>query len=139
MFKTSFNGLEISVHGVYAAYNLSSGELSSLKRKFEDKVNGSNGNYVAYKNVERKVLLKLFVHEVWLPITFDIRDELLKLYGSSRIYKKDIEYLSKKLKDMRLQLHVDYSFETKKWVIVDYDGFVSLLAKLISEQKNNAG
>ncbi len=132
MYKTSFNGLKVSVEGVYSAYNLSPEELESLKRRFgADKVNGSNGNYTVYKDAERKVILQLFIHEKWLPINFDIRKDLLKLYNSDRIFEKNIKTLSKKLKDMRLQLHVEYDYRNNLWYIVDYGYFIELLKSLI--------
>ena len=136
VYKSSFNGLEISVKGIYAAYNLSSEDLYSLKRKFDNKVNGSNGNYIAYQNAERKVLLMLFVHDVWIPIVVDIRNDLLKLYGSNRLFKKDIDDLSRRLKEMRLQLKVDFSINTHQWILIDYDSFLETLSNLISEQQN---
>ena len=132
MYKTSFNGLEVSVKGVYSAYNLTQTELECLKRTFGEKnVNGSNGNYTVYKDSNRKVILKLFVHDLWIPIVFDIRADLLKLYNSNRIYKDKIEALSDKLKEMRIQIHVDYNHDTQKWYIVDYEDFMELLKGLI--------
>lgn len=132
MYKTSFNGLKISVEGVYSAYNLSKEELESLKRHFgAGKVNGSGGNYTVYKFARRQVILKLFVHEIWIPIDFDIRKDLLKLYNSDRIFEKDIETLSKKLKEMRIQLHVEYDYKNNFWYIVDYKEFLKLLKELI--------
>lgn len=132
MYKTSFNGLKVSVEGVYSAYNLSQEELESLKRHFgADKVNGSNGNYTVYKYACRKVILSLFVHEEWIPLDFDIRRDLLKIYKSDRIFEKNIEILSKKLKEMRIQLHVDYDSKNNFWYIVDYNDFLKLLEKLI--------
>ena len=132
MYKTSFNGLTISVKGVYSAYNLDQKELESLRRTFgTNSINGSNGNYTVFKDAKRHVYLNLFIHYLWKPISFDIREDLLKLYGSDRLLKKNIDKLSKKLKDMRLELHVEYL--SGNWVIVDYDKFVELLGKLISE------
>ena len=132
MYRTSFNGLKVLVEGVYSAYNLSPEELSSLKRYFgADKVNGSNGNYTVYRDAHRRIILELFVHEKWIPINFDIRKDLLRLFNSNRIYTRDIETLSKKLKEMRIQLHVEYDYVNNLWHIVDYDKFLELLKNLI--------
>lgn len=131
MYKTSFNGLKVYVEGVYSAYNLSQEELESLKRRFgAENINGSNGNYTVYKHSSRKVILSLFVHERWIPLNFDIRKDLLKLYNSDRIFEKDIKALSKKLKEMRIQLHVDYDYK-HGWQIIDYDNFLELVKTLI--------
>ena len=139
MYKTSFCSLEIHVEGVYSAYNLTETEVEDLKKHFgERNINGSGVNYTVFKNAYRKVLLTLFVHGLWKPIQFDIRKTLLDLYESERLYKKDVEYLSKKLKDMRIQLHVEYSHETGMWYISDYEHFVVVLRDLIAEQKENA-
>ena len=133
MYKTSFNGLKVSVNGVYSAYNLSQEELYSLKRSFgEGNVNGSNGNYTVFKNAKRKVILTLFIHELWIPICFDIRKDLLELYNSDRLYEQDIKALSKKLKTMRIQIHVEYDNLSSSWHIVDYDKFLALLQNLIN-------
>lgn len=139
MYKTSFNGLEIHVEGVYSAYNLTSHEIADLTKTFGARnINGSGGNYTVFKNAVRKVNLKLFVHGLWKPMVFDIRDTLLDLYGSDKIYKKNIEYLSKRLKDMRIQLHVEYCRQTGTWYIQDYEQLVEVLRDLISEQKESA-
>ena len=133
MYKTSFNGLEISVKGVYSAYNLTPEELSSLKRLFgESNVNGSGSNYTVYKNHERKVFLKLFIHDIWKPISFDIRNDLLILFNSNRIFKKKIESISKELKNRRICLYVDYDISTNSWFIVKYDEFLNLLSEIIN-------
>ena len=137
-FKTSFNGLEVSVTGVYSAYNLSQEEFEILKRTFgAQNINGSNGNYTVFKNAKRKVLLKLFVHESWTPIVFDIRNDLLRLYKSNKLYKDKILDLSKKLKQMRIQLRVMYNYNTKQWTIIekDYQELLKTIEFLISEQK----
>lgn len=136
MYKTSFNGLEVVVEGVYSAYNLSEKELQNLKRCFgESKVNGSQGNYTVYKDANRKVLLNLFIHDIWKPISFDIRKDLLQLFNSNKLYKKDIEKISKELKEMRIQLHVDYDPYITGWHIIDtdYDNFLNLLKQIIAE------
>lgn len=133
MYKTSFNSLKVSVKGVYSAYNLTADELESLKRHFGIKVNGSNGNYTVYKDANRKILLELFVHEKWIPLTFDIRGDLLKLFQSDKIFTKDIEKLSKKLKETRVQLYVKYDYSNNLWSIVDYNSFLELLKSLIAE------
>ncbi len=138
MYKSSFNGLEISVKGVYHVYNLSQEELEIIRRTFGvDSINGSNGNYTIFKNAERHVYLRLFIHDLWKPIQVDIRDDLLVLYKTGRIYKKDIDYLSKRLHDMRLQLHVEYI--SGYWSIVNYHEFIELVAQIISENKKNTG
>ena len=95
MYKTSFNGLSVSVKGVYSAYNLSQNEYESLKRAVgADNINGSNGNYTVFQNAKRQVLLKLYIHDFWTPVAFDIRSDLLKLYKSNRIYEEKIMDLS---------------------------------------------
>lgn len=134
MYKTSFNGLKVCVNGVYSAYNLTQDELNSLKRTFgEIKVNGSNGNYTVYKDAKRSVMLQLFVHQIWRPVEFDIRKDLLSIFRSNKIYTKNIEELSKKLKELRIQLHVDYDHINDRWYIVDYNDFLELLKNLIAE------
>ncbi len=140
MYKTSFNGLSVSVKGVYSAYNLTQEEFESLARTFGIKnINGANGNYTVFQNAKRKVLLKLFVHDFWVPIAFDIREDLLRLYKSKRIYEDKINDLSKKLKKMRIQLHVEYDSKIKMWKIVDYDEFLKTLEVLILEQNKSTG
>ena len=134
MYKTSFCGLEVSVKGVYSAYNLTEDELKSLKERFGQNINGSNGNYTVYAHHDRRVNLILFVHGLWQPLSFNIRKDLLKLYGSDRIYKKDVEELSKKLKERRICLHVEYDYSSNRWDIVDYDSFLDLLKELIASQ-----
>ena len=137
-YKTSFNGLSISIKGVYSAYNLSQEELESLRRTFGPNcINGSNGNYTVFKDAKRHVFLNLFVHSIWKPISFDIREDLLKLCGSGKIFQKDIDYLSKKLKELRIELHVDYI--SGNWFIIDYDKFLELIHELISENKKRTG
>jgi len=134
MYKTSFNGLVISTHGIYSAYNLTQDEVASIIWKFGvNNINGSNGNYTIFKDAKRKVLLQLYVHDIWLPITFDIRDDLLKIYKSNKIYKKNIDFLSEKLKEMRIQIHVEYDSTNKTWSIVDYPKFLELIKEIISE------
>lgn len=133
MYKTSFNGLEKYQHGIYSAYGLNREEFESLQHKFgPTAINGSNGNYTVFRNAKRQVLLKLFVHNLWIPITFNIRNDLLKIYGSNRIYKADIEKISQKLKAMRVEIHVDRD-SNGNWYIVDYDKFLELLKKIISD------
>lgn len=139
-YKSSFNGLLISVKGVYSAYNLTQDEVESLERTFgANSINGSNGNYTVFKNSQRHVYLNLFIHGLWKPISFDIRNDLLKLYKSHKLYEKDINLLSEKLKEMRIELHVDYDLVKRTWFICDYDKFLKLLADLISESKKNTG
>jgi len=133
VYKASFNSLKIYEDGVYSAYNLTSNELESLKRRFGSKVNGSNGNYTAFGEASRRVVLQLFVHGRWQPVKFEIRKDLLKVFNSKKLYKKNIEKLDKKLKDMRLQLDVDYDGHDHRWQIVNYNSFLELLSKLIAE------
>ena len=136
--KTSFNGLTISTKGVYSAYNLTQEEFESLKRTFGlDSINGSNGNYTVFRNAQRRVYLNLFIHDIWQPVSFDIRNDLLKLYKSNKIYQKDIDALSKSLKELRIQIHVEYDYEKKQWSIIDYPKFIELLSQLISENKKH--
>ena len=130
-YKTSFNGLQVSVKGVYSAYNLNDEELESLKRTFGPNcVNGSKGNYTVFKKAQRHVYLNLFIHILWKPVQFDIRNDLLTLFGSERIEKKKIEKLTKKLKNMRIELHVEEV--SGSWNIVDYDKFLDILKVLIA-------
>lgn len=131
--KTSFNGLQMSKEGIYHAYNLSVDEFESLKRHFGDKVNGSKENCIVCEHADRRIVLNLFVHEVWIPLEFDMRGDLLRLFKSNKIFQKDIKNLSRKLKEMKIQLHVDYDWKTNSWHIVEYDKFLELLSKLIAE------
>ena len=140
MYKTSFCSLEIIVEGVYSAYNLTENEIEDLIKTFGKRnINGSGGNYTIFKNADRKVILKLFVHGLWRPMTFDIRQTLLDLYDSDKLYKRNVEYLSKRLKEERIQLHVEYSRQTGVWYISDFDKLIEVLRDLIDEQKEDAG
>ena len=131
--KTSFNGLKVSEDCVYIAYNLTSKELESLKRRFGNRVYSSNGNYMIFQNVNKKIILKLFVHEEWRLVEFDIHKDLLKLFNSEDISEDIVNKLSKKLKEKRLQLNVDYSWKNNTWSISDYNNFLELLKSLIAE------
>ena len=131
IYKTSFNGLELSVHGVYSAYNLTPDELKSLKNRFPDKINGSGSNYTVYCNAERHLWLKLFVHEVWIPIRFDLRRDFLELTNSKKIFTKDIEKISKELKNRRIEIQVDYNIGNNTWSIVNYERLLNLIKELV--------
>ena len=135
MFKTSFNGLEVFVDGVYNAYNLTSEELSDLKRTFKDRVNGSKGNYTVYRDHIRKVNLTLFVHGPWIPIQFDLRKDILELFNSEKIYKGKIEIISKNLKERRICIHVKYDYTINRWSIVDddYTYLLNTIKEIIDE------
>ncbi len=134
MWKTSFNGLKVSVEGVYTAYNLSPEELDSLKLTFEKpKVIDSSGIFTVFKLNNEKVLLQLFVHGPWILIELDIRDDLLRLFKSDKINPKDIESLSKKMIDKRIQIEVDYNWRNNTWFIVDRNKFFNTLSNLIAE------
>ena len=45
IYRTSFNGLSVESRGVYKVYNITSEEYLFLYKKFNGKINGSNGNY----------------------------------------------------------------------------------------------
>lgn len=130
-YKTSFNGLQIETRGVYSAYNLTPQEIEAIQKRFYGKVNGSGSNYTIYHNSKRYLWLRLFVHELWIPIKIDIRKEFLELTKSNKIFEKDIIEISKKLKEQRIELHVVYNHNTKSWFLEDYDSFLETLKKLI--------
>lgn len=131
--KTSFNSLKVSEDGVYTAYDLNSEELESLKRYFGDRVKGSDGNYTIYENVNRRIVLKLFVHEAWKLIEFDIRRDLLDLFNSNEISEDTIKKLSEKLKEKRVQIDVDYSWINNTWSISNHTALLELLKSCIAE------
>ena len=89
-YKTSFNGLESEVRGVYSAYNLTPQEIEDINKRFYGKINGSGSNYTIYYKSKRCLWLKLFVHEIWIPIKIDIREDFLKLTKSNKVFEKDI-------------------------------------------------
>ena len=112
-YKASFNGLESEVRGVYSAYNLTSQEIEYITKRFYGKVNGSGSSYTIYYKSKRYLWLKLFVHEIWMPIKIDIREDFLKLTKSNKIFEKNVIAISKKLKERRIELHVSYDFKKK--------------------------
>lgn len=135
MWKTSFNGLKVVVDGIYSVYNLTFNDLKDLERKFgSENVNGSGGNYTVFRDHDRKVVLSLFVHGIWKPISFDVRKDFLELFESKRIFTKNIEIISKELKERRICLHVDFNPITKTWYIIgeDYEGFLNLVKQIIN-------
>ena len=133
IYKCSFNSLNICVDDVYTAYNLTPNELKDLKRRFGEKISCNNGIYTVYKFADRKIFLELFVHEKWITVQFDIRNDLSRLFNATEIDKNDIKKLSEKLKENRVQLYVEYNMRMNTWKIVDYDNFLVLLEDLIAE------
>ena len=131
VYKTSFNGLEVETLGVYKAYNLTPQEVESLRIRFHNKINGSGSNYAVYCNAKRYLWLKLFVHDVWIPIKLDIRKDFLAFSKADRIFEKDIRKASKELMEMRLELHVDYDLRTNSWTLVNKEDFLKLLESLL--------
>ena len=130
-YKTSFNGLESEVRGVYSAYNLTPQEIEDINKRFYGKINGSGSNYTIYYKSKCCLWLKLFVHEIWIPIKIDIREDFLKLTKSNKVFEKDIIAISKKLKEQRIELHVSYDFNTNSWILENYDSFLETLKELI--------
>ena len=135
MYKTSFNGLDVFVEGVYSAYNLTQEELTDLKRTFRGKVNGSKGNYTVYRDHVRRVNITLFVHDLWIPIRFDLREDLLKLSNSDKIYTEKIKLISKELKERRICIHVDYNYCCNRWSVIeeDYIYLMKTIKEIIDE------
>ena len=131
--KTSFNGLKVSVSGIYKVYNLTQDELESLKRRFGSKVKEDNAILTVHDNVSKRINLELFVHEMWAPVSFDIYGDLSRILNSSDISEQTIEKLSKQLEEMQIQLQVDYDWGSNFWSIVNYDEFLELLKSLIAE------
>lgn len=130
-YRTSFNGLQVEVKGVYSAYNLTSEEIEDIRKRFNNQINGSNSNYTIYFSAERHVWLKLFVHTVWIPIRFDIRKDLLELTHSDKIYEKDVLRISKELKDMRIELHVSYNAIKNSWILEDREFLIETLKDIL--------
>lgn len=131
--KTSFNGLTVVKQGVHHAYDLTPKELESLKRHFGDRVIGSNGNYTVFENPNTRIFIQLFVHKAWKILQFDIRKDLLNLFNTDEISVNTVEQLSKKLFEKRIQVHVNYNWNTNSWSISDYDEFLELLKNSIAE------
>lgn len=131
MYKTSFQKLEIEVRGVYSVYNLTPEELKSFNLRFHGKINGSGSNYTAFENASRKVWLKLFVHGCWLPIKIDIREDLLRLTNSNKIFNETVEKLSKTLKSNRVCIWVDYNIITNTWDFVSKEEFLKELSEIL--------
>ena len=50
-YKTSFNGLETEVRGVYSVYNLTPQEIEDINKRFYGKVNGSGSNLETLKEL----------------------------------------------------------------------------------------
>lgn len=89
-FRTSFNGIDCKTVGVYKLYGLTAEEVEILRRKNNGKINGSGSDYTIYKNAKRYVYIKLYIHDLDLPIVIDIRAKLLHLTNKKRIPKKMI-------------------------------------------------
>ena len=95
IYRTSFNGLSVENRGVYKVYGITREEYMLLYKKFNNKINGSKGNYTIYDDAHCYLWLKLLVHDQWKPIKIDIRDDFLKATNSRRIYEADIKRISK--------------------------------------------
>ena len=134
IYRSSFNGLEVEVKGVYSVYNVTDEEFDFLRRRFHDKINGSNGNYTIYESAARYVWVKLYVHDQWFPIKFDIRGDMLKLLGKQRIYAEQVEDLSKILKSKRLTLKVDYDVHSNTWTFIDKDELLKIIKETMEEE-----
>lgn len=130
-YRTSFNGLESEVRGVYSVYNLTPQEIYEINNRFYGKANGSGSNYTIFYKSKRHLWLKLFVHELWIPIKIDIRNDYLKLTQSNKVFEKDIIKISKELKEQRIELHVSFDLQSNSWILEDYDSFLETLKKLI--------
>lgn len=133
IYRTSFNGLSVESTGVYKVYNITNEEYLVLYKKFNGKLNGSKGNYTIYNNVQRHLWLKLFVHDLWKPIKFDIRKDFLKATNSQKVYEADIKKISKILNDSRFFLYVDYNPDTNSYTLLDKDSFFKVLAELLKQ------
>ena len=133
MYRASFNGLSVESRGVYKVYNITSEEYLFLYKKFNGKINGSNGNYTIYDDAHRYLWLKLFVHDQWKPIKIDIRNDFLRVTGSQKIYEADIKKISKILTKERLFLYVCYDSKNNTYALLDKDSFLEVLAKLLKQ------
>ncbi|MGN1270972.1 MAG: hypothetical protein ACI4UX_03215 [Clostridia bacterium] len=133
IYRTSFNGLSVETKGVFKAYNISKEEYEILYRKFNGQINGSKGNYAIYDNAHRYLWLKLFVHDQWKPIKFDIREDFLKVTGTQKIFEADIKRISKLLADARLAIYVMYDPKSDSYTLMEKDRFLTLLKDLLNQ------
>ena len=133
IYRTSFNGLSVESRGVYKVYNITSEEYLFLYKKFNGKINGSNGNYTIYDDAHRYLWLKLFVHNQWKPIKFDIREDFLKVTGTQKIFEADIKRISKLLADARLAIYVMYDPKSDSYTLMEKDRFLTLLKDLLNQ------
>lgn len=133
IYRASFNGLSVETKGVFKVYNISKEDYGFLYRKFNGQINGSKGNYAIYNNAHRYLWLKLFVHDRWEPIKFDIREAYLRVTGNQKVYEADIEKLSNLLTSARFILHVKYE-EKFGYTLVDEERFLVLIRKLLSQK-----
>ena len=133
IYRASFNGLSVETKGVFKAYNISKEEYEILYRKFNGQINGSKGNYAIYNNAHRYLWLKLFVHDQWKPIKFDIREDFLKVTGTQKIFEADIKRISKLLADARLAIYVMYDPKSDSYTLMEKDRFLTLLKDLLNQ------
>lgn len=133
IYRASFNGLSVETKGVFKAYNISKEEYEILYRKFNGQINGSKGNYAIYNNAHRYLWLKLFVHDQWKPIKFDIREDFLKVTGTQKIFEADIKRISKLLTDARLAIYVMYDPKSDSYTLMEKDRFLTLLKDLLNQ------
>ncbi len=133
IYRASFNGLSVETRGVYKVYNITPEEYLLLYKKFNQKINGSKGNYTIYDDSHRYLWLKLFVHDLWKPIKFDIREDFLKATNSQKVYEADIKKISKILTEERLFLYVSYDPKKDTYTLQNKDSFLAVLAKLLKQ------
>lgn len=133
IYRASFNGLSVETRGVYKVYNITPEEYLLLYQKFNKKINGSKGNYTIYDDSHRYLWVKLFIHDLWKPIKFDIREEFLKATNSQKVYEADIKKISKILTEERLFLYVSYDPKTNTYTLQNKDSFLAVLAKLLKQ------
>lgn len=93
-YRTSFNGVERRVFGVYKLYGLTELEVEIFRRENHNMINGSDGSYTIYKDSRRYIYVNMYVHSLRLPIQIDIMPQLLALTGLSRISSKLIQGLN---------------------------------------------
>ena len=133
MYRASFNGLSVESRGVYKVYGITREEYMLLYKKFNNKINGSKGNYTIYDDAHRYLWLKLFVHDQWKPIKIDIRADFLKATNSQKIYEADIKRISNILTKERVFLYVSYNPDDNTYALLDKDSFLAVLAKLLKQ------
>ena len=131
IYRTSFNGLSVETKGVYKVYDVTNEDFKVLQRRYNGQKNGSKGNYAIYDNAHRYLWLKLFVHDKWMPIKFDIREDFLKVTNSQKIYEADIKRISEILTEGRLFLYVDYDSNSGNYTLMEKERFLTLLKELL--------